>query len=196
MIFSDLFSVSEFQILLAGTLSKSALVVIPALRLRSGQVPAGIQPGTGCFFVFEEAACPPSGAGFRLALDRTERIWGGYRPGEEKMYRETFFGWFRFACITKNLGVVCSDRSIAQRYAACKCGGASTVTFSEFRKHGSTLSKRSNRQLDQIWLIGIATQWAKGIPFSRVKQSTSTVYCPTVCNVSTSSGPPSTSARP
>ncbi len=64
------------------------------------------------------------------------------------MYRETFLGWFRFACITKNLGVVCSDRAIAQRFGACKRGGESTLMFSEFRKHGSVLSKRATRQLD------------------------------------------------
>jgi hypothetical protein len=29
---------------------------------------AGIQQGTGYFFVFEKVACPLSGAGFRLAL--------------------------------------------------------------------------------------------------------------------------------
>ena len=97
---------------------------------------------------------------------------GGYRPGEEKMYRETFLGWFRFACITKNLAVACSDRSIAQRFAACKCGGEATLMFSEFGKHGSVLSKRATRQIHHIWLIGIAGNaghWAKGKPLSAGK---------------------------
>ena len=42
-------------------------------------------------------------------------------------------------------------------------------TFPEFRKHGSRLSKRANRQRDQRRLIGNADHWAKGIPLSAGK---------------------------